>query len=88
MLGLGPQLEDDKANEISRKWGRDAMHPLPATYETMATVIESEVLEEGARYIHNPPPPKSQGEPPSKCQKIDQSKLHQGWVDGCSAALP
>jgi hypothetical protein len=27
MLGLGPMLDDDKANEISELWGRDAVHP-------------------------------------------------------------
>jgi hypothetical protein len=63
MLGLGPVLEDDKAKEISEQWGRDAVHPLPAAYETMAAAIENDVVDARARYIN---PPKHQGGPPAK----------------------
>jgi hypothetical protein len=84
MLGLGPALEDEKAKEISAQWGNDAVHPLPAAYEIMATALENDVGDQGARYIN---PPKRMGGLPAKKQSIDHSKLRQGWVDGCSAAL-
>jgi hypothetical protein len=85
MLGLGPALEDEKAREISDQWGSDAVHPLPAAYGTMASAIESDIADPSAKYINAP---KSQTEPPAKKPKVDHSKLRQGWVDGCSAALP
>jgi hypothetical protein len=85
MLGLGPALEDKKAREISDQWGNDAVHPLPVAYGIMATAIENDVADLEARYIN---PPKSQGGPPAKKPRVDHSKLRQGWVDGCSAALP
>jgi hypothetical protein len=85
MLGLGPLLEDEKAKEISAQWGNDAVHPLPVAYKIMATAIENDVSDTGARYIN---PPKQQGGPTAKKQRIDHSKLRQGWVDGCSAVLP
>jgi hypothetical protein len=85
MLGLGPMLDDDKANEISELWGRVAVHPLQAAYETMATVMDNDISDEGARYIN---PPKQHTSPPTIRPRIDHSKLQQDWVDGCSAALP
>ncbi len=85
MLGLGPMLDDDKASKISDLWGRDAVHPLPAAYEVMAGVLDKDISDEGARYIN---PPRSASGPPNKKPRVDQSKLRQGWVDGCSAALP
>jgi hypothetical protein len=85
MLGLGPMLDDQKANEISDLWGRDAVHPLPAAYEAIAGVLDKDISDDGARYIN---PPRASSGPPSKKQRIDESKLRQGWVDGCSAALP
>jgi hypothetical protein len=85
MLGLGPALEDEKAREISDQWGSDAVHPLPVAYGIMASAIESDVADPSARYIN---PPKSQMGPPPKKPRVDHSKLRQGWVDGCSAALP
>jgi hypothetical protein len=78
-------LDDEKANEISELWGRDAVHPLQATYETMASVMDSDITDEEARYIN---PPKQSTCPPNKKPRIDQSKLRQDWVDGCSGALP
>ncbi len=85
MLGLGPMLDDDKANEISELWGRDTVHPLLAAYETMASVMDKDISDEGARYINLP---KLAAGPPNKKKKVDHSKLHQDWVDGCSVALP
>jgi hypothetical protein len=85
MLGLGPALEDEKAREISDQWGSDAVHPLPVAYGIMAAAIESDVADPSAKYINAP---KSLMGPPSKKLKVDHSKLRQGWVDGCSAALP
>jgi hypothetical protein len=85
MLGLGPLLDDDRAAEISEQWGRDAVHPRPAAYATIAGAIDRDISDEGARYIN---PPKSASAPPEKRAKIDQSKLRQDWVVGCSAALP
>jgi hypothetical protein len=85
MLGLGPMLDDDKANEISELWGRDVVHPLQAAYKTMATVMDNDISDEGARYIN---PPKQHAGPPSKRPRIDHSKLRQDWVDNCSTALP
>jgi hypothetical protein len=51
----------------------------------MAGVLDKDISDEGARYIN---PPRSASGPPNKKQRIDQSKLRQDWVDGCSAALP
>ncbi len=85
MLGLGPALEDEKAREISDQWGSDAIHPLPVAYGIMATALENDVADLGARYLN---PPKSHGSPTAKKPRVDHSKLRQGWVDGCSAALP
>jgi hypothetical protein len=85
MLGLGPLLDDEKATEISELWGRDAVHPLPAAYETITAVMEKDIADDSARYIN---PPKSAPGPPSKKPRVDHSKLRQEWVVGCSAALP
>jgi hypothetical protein len=85
MLGLGPLLDDERAAEISEQWGRDAVHPLQAAYETIATALDHDISDEGAKYIN---PPKSALAPPEKRPKIDHSKLRQDWVVGCSAALP
>jgi hypothetical protein len=84
MLGLGPALEDEKAKEISAQWGNDAVHPLPAAYEIMATALENDIGDQSAKYIN---PPKSLGGLSARKQGIDHSKLRQGWVSGCSAAL-
>jgi hypothetical protein len=85
MLGLGPMLDDERAAEISEQWGRDAVHPLQAAYATIASALDKNISDEGAKYIN---PPKSASGPPLKCPKIDQSRLRQDWVVGCSAALP
>jgi hypothetical protein len=73
------------ATEISDLRGRDAVHPLPAAYEVMAGVLDKDISDEDARYIN---PPRSSSGPPNKKPRVDQSKLCQEWVDGCSAALP
>ncbi len=57
----------------------------PVAYGIMAAAIESDVADPSAKYIN---PPKSQMGPPPKKPRVDHSKLRQGWVDGCSAALP
>jgi hypothetical protein len=85
MLGLGPMLEDNNANEISELWGRDAVHPLQAAYKTMATAMDNDISDKGARYIN---PLKQHTGPPTKKPRVDHSKLHQDWVDGCSTAQP
>jgi hypothetical protein len=72
------------SREISDQWGSDAVHPLPVAYGIMAAAIESDIADSSVRYIN---PSKSQGGPPPKKPRVDQSKLRQGWVDGCSAAL-
>jgi hypothetical protein len=61
------------------------VHPLQAAYVTIASALDHDISDEGARYIN---PPKSSTAPPEKRTKIDQSKLRQDWVVGCSAALP
>jgi hypothetical protein len=85
MLGLGPMLDDEKASEISEQWGKDAVHPLQAAYATIASAMDSDISDDGARYIN---PPKSASGPPEKRLRVDHSKLRQDWVEGCSAALP
>jgi hypothetical protein len=85
MLGLGPMLDDEKVSEISEQWGRDAVHPLQAAYATIASALDNDISDEGAKYINAP---KSVSGPPGKRPKVDQSKLRQDWVMGCSAALP
>jgi hypothetical protein len=85
MLGLGPMLDDEKASEISEQRGRDAVHPLQAAYATIASAMDNDISDDGAKYIN---PPKSASGPPGKRPRVDQSKLRQDWVVGCSAALP
>jgi hypothetical protein len=50
----------------------------------MATALENDIGDQGAKYIN---PPKNLGGTAAKRQGIDHSKLRQGWVRGCSAAL-
>jgi hypothetical protein len=78
-------LDDERAAEISEQWGRDAVHPLQAAYATIATALDNDISDEGAKYINSP---KSASDLPVKRQKFDQSRLLQDWVVGCSAALP
>jgi hypothetical protein len=78
VLGLGPLLEEEKANEISAQWGKDTVHPLPAAYEIMATTIENDVSNTGARYIKQP---KQHGGPLQKNKKSTTASSDKaGWT--------
>jgi hypothetical protein len=85
LMGIGPHLSDQAASDISRLWGRDAVHPLPEAYDALSSAIERDILLENARYIN---PPKQLGEVAPKRPRTDFSKTRQQWVDGCSAAIP
>jgi hypothetical protein len=85
LISIGPQLSDDAAKEISQMWGSDHVHPSMAAYEALATVIERDVLIEDVKYINAP---KSHGDSAAKKQETDLCRSRQGWVVGCSAAVP
>ncbi len=86
LLGIGPNLNDDAAKELSRLWGMDPVHPLPEAYEELASKVMSDILIEGVKYI-NPPKEHHSAFAPKK-PRTDLARSRQGWVEGCSAALP
>jgi hypothetical protein len=84
LLGIGPNLSDDSAREISKLWGNDAVHPQPAAYIALARSIESDILQEGVHYTNTLKQP---AESLTKRQKLDLSQSRQAWVERCSAAV-
>jgi hypothetical protein len=62
------------------------VHPLPEAYEELASRIENDILLEGVKYI-NPPKEHHSSSAPKK-PRTDLACSRQGWVKGCSAALP
>jgi hypothetical protein len=86
LLGIGPNLSDDAAKELSQLWGTDPIHPLPEAYDELANKIMSDILIEGIKYI-NPPKDHRLATAPKK-PRTDLACSRQGWVEGCSAALP
>jgi hypothetical protein len=86
LLGIGPNLSDDAAKELSQLWGTDPLHPLPEAYDVFANKFMSDILIEGVKYI-NPPRDHHQSTVPKK-PRTDLACSRQGWVEGCSAALP
>jgi hypothetical protein len=85
LLGIGPNLSDESAWDISKLWGNDAVHPQPEAYSALARAIDSDILQEG---VHHTNAPKQTVEPLAKRQKLDLSLSRQPWVEGCSAAVP
>ncbi len=77
LIGIGPQLSDDAAKEISQMWGSDPVHPSMA----LATAIERDVLIDDVKYINDP---KSHGDSAAKKQR--QTYADQGKA-GSSSAL-
>jgi hypothetical protein len=71
---------------ISRLWGSDPAHPQPEAYDELACAIKNDVLIEGVKYIN--PPKEHFSASATKKPKIDLARSRQGWVEGCSAALP
>jgi hypothetical protein len=84
-MGIGPQLSDQAASDISRLWGGDAVHPLLEAYGALAAAIESDILTDDVRYVN---PPKNLGGPNPKKPQVDISKSRQQWVEGCLAMVP
>jgi hypothetical protein len=85
LLGIGPNLSDEAAKELSRPWGGDPVHPLPEANEELASRIVSDILIEGVKYI-NPPKEHHSSSAPKK-PRTDLACSRQGWVEGCSAIL-
>jgi hypothetical protein len=85
LIGIGPDLSDEAARAISQLWGSDPVHPSRAAYEALAGAIERDVLKDDVKYINAP---KTHGEISSKRRRTDLSQSRQGWVTGCSAAVP
>jgi hypothetical protein len=85
LLGIGPNLSDDSAREISTMWRNDPLHPQPAAYIALVRSIESDILQEGVHYTNSPKQPVQSL---AKKQKLDLSQSRQPWVQGCSAAVP
>jgi hypothetical protein len=81
LLGIGPNLSDESARDISKLWGNDAVHPQPEAYSALARAIDSDILQEGVQHTNAP---KQTVEPLAKRQKLDLSQLRQPWVEGCS----
>ncbi len=48
LLGIGPNLSDEAAKELSRLWGGDPVRPLTEAYEELASKIVSNILVEGS----------------------------------------
>jgi hypothetical protein len=76
MLGLGPQLTDKATKGISTKWY--AVLPLPVVNETIAEVIERDIMEEAARYI-NPPRPGGNLHPHTRRSISDRTGWMTAW---------
>jgi hypothetical protein len=53
LLGIGPNLSDESARDISKLWGNNAVHPQPEAYEALAHTIESDILQEGIVHYHS-----------------------------------
>jgi hypothetical protein len=85
LLGIGPDLSDEAARSISQLWGTDPVHPSREAYEALASAIERDVLSDEVKYINAPNP---HGGNPPKRPRTDLSQSRQGWVTGCSAAVP
>jgi hypothetical protein len=85
LIGIGLDLSDDAAKVISQMLGTDPVHPSPAAYKTLACTIERDVLTDDVKYINAP---KAQGGTIAKRLRTDLSRTRQGWVTGCSAAVP
>jgi lysophospholipase L1-like esterase len=85
LLGIGPDLSDEAAREISLLWGTDPVHPSRDAYDALSRAIERDVLKEDVKYIN---PPQLHGGNPPKRPRPDLSQSRQGWVTGCSAAVP
>jgi hypothetical protein len=85
LLGIGPDLSDEAARAISQLWGSDPVHPSRDAYEALARAIERDVLKDDVKYINAPT---LHGGNPPKRPRTDLSQSRQGWVTGCSAAVP
>ncbi len=85
LIGIGPDLSDDAAKATSQMWVSDPVHPSPAAYEALTSAIERDILTDEVKYINALKP---HGGAASKRQKTDLSRTRQGWVTGCSAAVP
>ncbi len=66
-------------------WDTDPVHPRREAYETLAAAIESDILTDDVKFVN---PPKTRDDNMAKKPRMDLSHSRQGWVVGCSAAIP
>jgi hypothetical protein len=84
MLGIGPHLSDEDAQQIGGMWGPDPVHPSEEAYRVIAASIEEDANCSEAWYMN---PPKVMVGNISRKPRMDLAKTRQEWVDGCSATL-
>jgi lysophospholipase L1-like esterase len=86
MVGVGQRRQEPTDEEVAKTaalWGPDPVHPTGAAYRLIADALESDIENPDSRYT-NPGKPA----PLSKKPRYDPSLHREGWVSGCSAALP
>jgi hypothetical protein len=86
MVGVGQRKQeptDEEAAKTAAVWGPDPVHPTGAAYRLIAEALESDIENPDARYT-NP----GKATPLFKRPRYDPSLHRDGWVAGCSAALP
>ncbi len=86
MVGVGQRRQeptDEEAAKTAALWGPDPVHPTGAAYRLIADALESDIENPDSRYT-NP----GKLAPLFKKPRYDPSLHRDGWVSGCSAALP
>jgi lysophospholipase L1-like esterase len=86
MVGVGKtkhETTDEEAAKTAAVWGPDPVHPTSAAYRLIAEALEADIENPDARYT-NPGKATSLFKKP----RYDPSLHRDGWVAGCSAALP
>jgi hypothetical protein len=86
MVGVGQRKQeptDEEAAKTAALWGPDPVHPTGAAYRLIADALESDIENPDSRYT-NP----GKASALFKKPRYDPSLHRDGWVIGCSAALP
>jgi hypothetical protein len=71
--------------KFTRSIPSDPVHPKREAYETLAAAIENDVLTDTVKFVN---PPKTPDSNSAKKPRTDLTASRQGWVTGCSAAIP